>query len=164
MIKNFELFHGAVLTKLMRNTRPLTLRLVQTRPDDNWAVYTLNDEIDIFIKHCTSPRENIRAEGGLSWTFTFNQEHIKELRELKEKRPISLALVCGQKNLSDGRMEICLIKPDELHEVINFDVDDQKSITVRYKKGAKKLRIYFERQEKLLVALNAIENWEIPGS
>lgn len=36
-IREFELFHGAALTKIVRAERPVTLRLIETRPDDAWA-------------------------------------------------------------------------------------------------------------------------------
>ncbi len=162
-IKEFEIFHGSVLAKMTRNKRPLTLRLIETR-EESWAVYTLNDSIELFVKYSTSPRPLARDKGGYSWTFTFTPEHIAQLRELKKKRPIGLALVCGRKSMKEGRWETCLIKPEELSDVINLDTNIQKSITVRYNAGAKKLRIFLDRQEKLLVNLNALDSWEIPGS
>lgn len=35
-IDEFELFHGVVLTKLVRSDRPITLRMIETRPREAW--------------------------------------------------------------------------------------------------------------------------------
>ncbi len=162
-VKEFELFHGAVLAKLVRNERPITLRLIETRFDDG-RVYTLNDIIELYVKHSISPRRLTRDEGGYSWTFTFNSEHINQIRELKKKRPTYLVLVCAHRDVKGGRAETCLINLEEHIDVLDLDGDGQQSITVRYKKGAKKLRIFLDRKEKLFVPLNALDNWEIPQS
>ena len=162
-VKEFELFHGAVLTKLVRNEKPITLRLIETRFDDS-RVYTLNDVIELYVKHSISPRPLTRGEGGYSWTFTFNPEHVKQIRELKKKRPTYLVLVCGHRDVKDARIETCLINLDERADLLDLEGDGQQSVTVRYKAGAKKLRIFRDRQEKFLISLNALDNWEIPQS
>ncbi len=162
-VKEFELFHGAVLAKLVRNEKPITLRLIETRFDDG-RVYTLNDVIELYVKHSISPRQLTRGDGGYSWTFTFNAEHINQIRELKKKRPTYLVLVCAHRDVKDARVETCLINLEEHADILNLDGSGQQSITVRYKAGAKKLRIFLDRQEKFLVALNALDNWEIPQS
>ena len=44
-VRDFELYHGAVLTKILRFQKPVALRLVETRPQDNWRRRpTANDE------------------------------------------------------------------------------------------------------------------------
>lgn len=159
-IKEFELFHGAVLTKLMRNEKPITLRLIETRPDDS-RVYTLNDTIELYIKHSTSPRSLLRGEGGYSWTFTFNQEHIKHIRELKKRHSTYIVLVCGHKDLKT-RAEACLINLDEHTELIDLEENEQQSITVRYKPGEKKFRLFLDRRPEILISLNSLDKWEIP--
>ena len=41
-IKQFEIFHGIVLTKLVRNENPVTLRMIQNSPkSDDWRIYTV---------------------------------------------------------------------------------------------------------------------------
>lgn len=162
-VKEFELFHGAVLTKLVRNEKPITLRLIETRFDDS-RVYTINDMVELYVKHSISPRQLTRGDGGYSWTYSFNPEHIKQIRELKKKHPTYLVLVCAHRDIKDARAETCLIDLHEHNDVLDLESDDQQSITVRYKTGAKKLRVFLDRKEKFLVALNALDNWEIPQS
>jgi len=148
---------------LVRNEKPITLRLIETRFDDS-RVYTLNDIIELYVKHSLSPRELSRGEGGYSWTFTFDQENVNQLRELKKKRKTYLALVCGHRYVKKARIETCLINLDEHTDLLDLEGNGQQSVTVRYKAGAKKLRIFRDRQEKFLISLNALDNWEIPQS
>ena len=162
-IKEFELFHGAILAKLVRNEKPITLRLIETRFDDS-RVYTLNDVIELYVKHSISPRELSRGEGGYSWTFTFDTEHVNQIRELKKRRTTYIALVCGHRYVKEARIETCLINLDEHADLLDLEGNSQQSVTVRYKTGAKKLRIFRDRQEKFLISLNALDNWEIPQS
>ena len=159
-IKEFELFHGAVLTKLVRNDRPISLSMIETKPEDSWAVYTINDEVNIFIKHSTTSRLINRGKGGFSWTFAFNVEN---LAKLKGERPTYIALVCGHKSVKDSRMEICFLSPFQVEQVIDFDRGTSQSITIRYITGAKKLRVFQGRKVGIMISLNDLDKWEIPG-
>src|SRR5687767_14876570 len=134
-VREFELFHGAVLAKLVRNEKPITLRLIETRFDDS-RVYTLNDVIELYVKHSISPRQLTRGDGGYSWTFTFNPEHINQIRELRKKHSTYLTLVCGHRDIKEARIETCLINLDEHTDLLDLEGNDQQSITVRYKTGA----------------------------
>lgn len=162
-IKEFELFHGAILTKLIRSDRPISLSMFETKPDDTWASYTINDAVDIYVKHSTASRKISRGEGGFSWTFGFSPEHVAQIKEIQKKRPVYVALVCGHKSVKEGRMEICFLNPGKVLEVIDFDSANSQSITVRYNTGAKKLRVYQERKVEVMVSLNELDSWEIPG-
>ena len=75
-IQIFELFHGAVLAKIMRSygDRPVVLRLVEVNPKEYWSVYTLNDEVHLVVKYRT--RANKLSKGRWSWNFVFSPEEI----------------------------------------------------------------------------------------
>ncbi len=47
-IREFEMMHGTVLTKLCRNDQPIALSLIETRNEQR-AVYWVNDEIILYI-------------------------------------------------------------------------------------------------------------------
>jgi hypothetical protein len=162
-IKEFELFHGVVLTRLVRSDKPLTLRMIETN-DDSWGVYTINDEVKLLIKHSASPRKLSRGNGGDSWVFHFSSEHIVQINELQQKQPVYVALVCGRKDIKQGRMEICFLQPDEFSKVINLSLIEAQSITIRHTLGAKNFRAFVDRKEIPLSSLNAIDRWKVPGS
>jgi hypothetical protein len=54
-VHEFELFHGIALTKLVRAERPISLRMIKTRPGEAWSAYTINNEVELFLKHSTMP-------------------------------------------------------------------------------------------------------------
>jgi len=79
-LREFELFHGAVLTKLVRNDRPVALRMIETRPSEAWAMYLINNEVPLLVKHSTNSRELRRRQGARSWTFVFGNDQLREVR------------------------------------------------------------------------------------
>ena len=162
-IKQFELFHGSVLTKLVRSDRPLTLRMIETHPDDAWAVYTINDQVDLFIKHCASPRGLSRQKGASVWQFVFSSEQVAQLRDLGAGREVYSALVCGRGNLKRGDMHICLLDPEQLAKLIDLDAAAAQPITVKYL-PRKMLRVSAPSRDDLLVPQGAIDRWQVPGS
>lgn len=83
-VKLFELFHGIVLTKLVRNDKPLTLRLIETDKDESWIRYEINAEVSLFVKHSYTPKERKREET-LAWTFSFTPKDIQQIREANDK-------------------------------------------------------------------------------
>jgi hypothetical protein len=45
-VHEFELFHCMFLTKLVQSDRPITLRMFETKPSEEWSIYKLNDAVD----------------------------------------------------------------------------------------------------------------------
>lgn len=160
-IQQFELFHGAVLTKLVRSDRPITLRMIETK-EEAWSVYTVNDEIELFVKHSITPRELGREKDGLSWQFIFTPEQVEHIHNLRSTKKVAVILVCGRQNVKDD-MQIAFIEPDDVQELIDFSVNTTQSLTVKYL-PRKKLRIITGYTREKLVSQNALEKWTVPGS
>lgn len=162
-VHTFELFHGIALTKLVRNERPTTLVLIETNQDEAWAIYTINGEIALLIKHVTTPRPLKRTGNrGRTWQFVFNVNEISHLRELP-KQSVHTALVCGAKKLRASEMAVCLLLPTDIHQLLNLESDASQSITVRLEPG-KRLRAQSSRGGPLTIARNRLEEWAVPGS
>jgi hypothetical protein len=157
-IKEFELLHGAVLVKLMLKKKPVTLRLIETR-EDNWAVYTIDEKVELFIKRSSSPQDRKK---GHAWLFTFTSKQLLQLYELSKKNPIAMALVCWSEDESE-RQEICFIEQNLFTEIMMLEADPKstKSILVKYVEGKRRLFIS-TGGKKYEVKLNAIKDWEIP--
>jgi hypothetical protein len=85
-VREFELFHGIALTKIMRSDRPVTLRMIETNPDEAWAAYRINDEIVLYIKYRTVSRELRRNGGGLAWSFMFGTSELVRCATCKPTR------------------------------------------------------------------------------
>jgi hypothetical protein len=162
-IRQFELFHGAVLAKLVRSDRPLTLRMIETRPGEAWAVYTINDEVELFLKHSASVNELAREPGSLSWQFAYTPGQVAQIDHLRSMREVYTALVCGRRNIKLGNMQICLLDPRHIDRLIDFTNIKSQSVTVKYIPG-KKLRVYSRYSVEFLVSQNSLDKWEVPGS
>ena len=91
-IREFELFHGAILTRLVRSNKPITLRMIETRPVDAWSTYRLNDEVNVLFKHSLAFRKTQRDDARV-WNFAFTRDQISQLRT----QGTWAALVCGCK-------------------------------------------------------------------
>jgi len=161
-IHKFELFHAIVLTKIVRSDRPLTLRMIETRPNEAWSAYTLNDEVDLFIKHCSNWRAVSRGGDGKSWSFVFSVGQIKQMAFSKTRKLVFVALVGGGRNINDD-MQVCLLEPDELDDLIDLNSDTSQALTVKYI-PRKKLMVIKDRKERLKVSQNRLDQWDIPGS
>jgi hypothetical protein len=95
-IKEFELFHGALLTKLVRSEKPLTLRLIETRMDDSWSTYTINDQVRLLVKHSLNPRKLSRVKNGRAWSFVFSKNQVAQATV----DGTYITLICGAIKLS----------------------------------------------------------------
>jgi hypothetical protein len=158
-IREFELFHGAVLTKLVRADRPITLRMIETRPADAWSTYRINDAVSILLKHSTRLRPLRRKRGAAAWSFVFSTDQIEQL----SKQGTWAALVCCSSKIGRNKMETCLLDPDQLNRLLDLTAKTQQSITVKRLPG-KRLRVVSPRTRDLVVARNRIETWRVPGS
>ena len=141
-VSEFELLHGVVLTGLMRADRPRTLRLMEHDKKVGWSVYTVSakspGDVRILIKTSISPRANKRKgikSGGLShtWQHIFSNAQMAEVT----KPGTWAALVCGSANLKSKIMEVCVLDPEDLDELIDVGTDDRRSLTVHKAKGNK---------------------------
>ena len=153
-IKIFELFHGGVITKLLRSDKPITLRMIETHPDEKWSIYTLNDEIDLFITFSKKPREFSREGGGTSWTFQFSDH---QQNQISEGRRVHIALVCASNKLDNANIPVCLIKEEKLQQLGT----GIRSITVRLPRGRGQFRIMKDRKEVFKVPQSGLDSWEI---
>jgi hypothetical protein len=100
MIKEFEFFHGVVLSELVHESdAPVS---IQCFPSPSNASYVINGTIGIYIKH-SSKRMT-------PWRFTFAKEHQLELELMRAKcERVYLLLVCNDDGI------VCLSEEDVKH-------------------------------------------------
>jgi len=163
-VSQFELYQGVVLTKILRagvdRGEKRVLRLVETRPRENWSTYTLNDTYDLLVTHTTSAR---KVSGGTSWTFVLSKNQLRQASPESKRRPGYIALVCARGKSTDGPMYVCLLEPDEVKRTVNFTAR-QQSLTVRKleQKGTR-LQLFKGRRVIYRIPMSRLEKWEIPG-
>lgn len=161
-VKDFEAYHGIVLTKLVRSDHPVSLRMIETNKDEAWCAYTINDAAILYIKYRTKGRKTKRQRG-MSWVFTFPEDELHNIDRLSNAKPVYLALVCAHKE----PMCICILEPDEIHKCMNIKTGGSENITVLYQKN-KSLRAYgpqnSDEDQKLVIPQNRLDEWQVPGS
>jgi hypothetical protein len=156
-IQDFELYHGAVLTKVMRTDPKPTLRLVERDHTDAWGSYRVNMDVVLDIKYATAGKSSKRSPSTLRWLFGFP---LSEAASLAKHPATFLALVCGKaKGSTEG--EIALIEPDELKALLDLQAQASQAISVEYEPG-KQLRIHTPRHD-CKVPRNRIDKWKVPG-
>lgn len=159
-IKNYEMYHGAVLVHLIRREKPISLRLIEARSSENWSTYIINDALSILITHSTNARSVKQGGEGTAWTFGFSKKQIEQIKNAE--KPIHVAMVCARKTVGDEKQVICLLSPDHVADLFDTSRDNQ-GLTIRKPRGKGKLRVFKEKREKFLVAQNAIDTLEIPS-
>jgi hypothetical protein len=165
-VKDFELFHGIVLTKLVRSDRPIALSLIETNPAKAWAAYKINDEVTIYAKYRTSPRHLVKDKGGFVWTFVFGTDELQQIIKLQQEAPVYLVLICARHKLQGGdtSMHTCLVDPEKLAKLMNVQLKDQQNISVKYLPG-KSFRVSgsYSKRDSIIISRSSLDSWQIPG-
>ena len=179
-IKDFELYHGALLTKLVRSDRPITIRMIETETSECWSVYTIDDVVAIYTKSSGHGEFN-EKDKSVKWTFTFPPKHLDDLRRLSEQNDVHLALVCANHSLPravpftfnsyrtawekwmslEQRLRkkltgICFLGPDEWRECLDIDYGQTQSITVELA-----VRKSFLVNDHMRVPQNRLDTWQV---
>ena len=161
-VHQFELFHGIVLTKLVRNPKPITLRMIETNVTAAWALYTINGDVSLLIKSSKRPKDKKKQESH-TWQFTFTPDDLAKLRKLKGA--IHVALVCGDETVTTDWMQVCLIEANELNKMIDLGASTQQTIRVTYTPPQKKLRVKGTTSaDDCLVNRSRLDKWDVPGA
>lgn len=166
-IKEMELFHGAVLAKLFRSDKPVSLRMVEMDFEQSRRAYLVNDMAYIYIKHGKNPRKSKRLPL-FTWIFSFSNNHIEDLKKLRgNKKDVYLALVCGQESISSpDPAEICFLDWDQIWKCLDSEkLNEQQFITVKYQKSHS-FRVWGIKNtsiDPILVNQDSLVDWEVPG-
>lgn len=90
-IKDIELFHGVIFTKLLRSDRPLNLKLFEFNADQSSAAYIVNDEVALYVKYSKTPQPRERKGYAQVWHFNFSPKHLEEIRNFSVNKTIRMS-------------------------------------------------------------------------
>lgn len=158
-IRNFEYYHGAVLTRILRKDVQTSLKLVETNKD-SYSTYIINDEIALYITY-RSPQ---KTQKHLRWNFSFTGNQLEEINKYSDMELV-FALVCNNRKHKGFEPEICFLYKDEILELIDLKAITTQSINVYLEKG-KSFRVdgtLSPISKELTVSKNRIDNFEIPA-
>lgn len=104
-LSKFELYHGAVLSQVVRNPG-LSLKLFERTEEHGWGEYEVSDNhhsYRLFIKSTSQVKAGRKGRNYSNFTFSLND--IEKLRGVSGN--VILCLVCGDK-------EICTLEWEDI--------------------------------------------------
>lgn len=166
-VSEVELFHGAMLAKLFRSDKPVSLRMIEMDFEQSSRAYLVNDAAYIYTKHSKKPRKGTRHPT-YTWIFTFRKNHIEDLQRFLQKgKDVYLALVCGQLEVNGkDPIEICFLDWDQIWRCLEKNSDEvQQTLSVKLMRG-KSFRVWGAKnslKKAILVNQSALSDWNVPG-
>lgn len=130
MIKDFEFYHGVVLSKLIHGTNEQVS--IKAYPSASNASYILNECVGLFVKHSTKRMS--------PWRFSFQKVHQEEMLEMRNNlKEVFLILVCGDDGvvtLSFDEVKKILDDSHEQVEWISAARNPRKEYTIKGSDGS----------------------------
>ncbi len=117
MMRDFELYHGVALTRLLNNlSAPIAIGKYVSDTNGLYVLRGNARSAGIYIKYCTKRLS--------PWSFTFRQEHQDEIARMKaELGEVFLVLVCHM----DG---VAVINYAELKQILDENHEASEWVTV----------------------------------
>ena len=116
MSREFELYHGVALCRIIHDTRVKSIKLHSKRSN---SAYVVNDRIGIYIKYSTKRMT--------PWHFTFQPHHLAEMSDIMKHFDKSFfILVCKD----DG--VVCL-DSSEAKMLLDFACDKNQGLSASRK-------------------------------
>lgn len=129
-ISPFEMYHGAVLTEVVRNPE-ISLKLIERDSEKHsWGMYSIasgRSDYVLFIKSTSKINFAKRKEEYYS-NFTFSLEHIGRFKKYSNKVML-LCLVCYDQN-------ICLLTKTDIDELKLLESKKACRISVYWNPGS----------------------------
>jgi hypothetical protein len=119
-MNNVLFFHGAAVIRIIRHESFRTVKLYE----ENSCSYLINRNAGVYIKYS--------KHGSTNWRFTFSEEHVREISEMRERlKHVYVSLICNENG-------ICCLDWSEFTTVISTENEFYpKWIAVSRMKGEK---------------------------
>jgi hypothetical protein len=158
--KQFEFYHGVVLTRLVRSDRPVRLQMSVNQPADSWSAYLIDDSVALFIKRSGKPTE-LKKDKTLRWQFTFSDNQLIQMMDYSKDRAVYLALVASRNNSFLDGVNICLISPEQLNSLVDWNTKGTESFTLKDAESSHSYLVCGNGIE-IRVKKKAFDSWDIP--
>jgi hypothetical protein len=129
MVKEFEFYHGAAITRLIHSRQTISIRVF---PDHGNASYVINEKVGLYLKYSSSRMS--------PWQFNFQKTHQLEIEELEKiYRNVVVGLIChdnGVVGLFFSELKIILDNTYEEVEWISASRKPRGQYSIKGKDGA----------------------------
>ncbi len=126
-ISAFEMYHGIVLSQVVRNTKT-SLKLIEKKEDQAWGAYKVMDNVNEYLLYVKYSSKDTNTEKRKRFNFTFTPEDMKRI-ERDRKDHVLVCLVCG-------REEVCVLTEKDLDELELWNIDKTRNVSVYWVKGS----------------------------
>ncbi len=128
-IAKYELYHGAVLTQIVRNPKKLSLKLIERNKDEHgWAMYSISAGKEDYILFVKTTGKITQGRKDRYCNFTFSLGDIELLNRYKDKK-LLVVLVCGEE-------QICLLTRKEVAFLRILESSKSCNVTVSWSRGS----------------------------
>jgi hypothetical protein len=129
MVKEFEFYHGAAITRLIHSRETISIRVF---PDHGNASYVINEKVGLYLKYSSSRMS--------PWQFNFQKSHQMEIDELKKIfQNVVVGLIChdnGVVGLSFSELKTILDNNHEAVEWVSASRKPRGQYSIKGKDGA----------------------------
>lgn len=128
-ISKFELFHGAVLSQIIRSPM-ISIKLLEKSADFEWGAYEISDNLithKVFVKSCAKVRNGLKNKSYAN--FSFSEMDILKLRKIDTGKNLLVCLVCADK-------EICTLEWEDIDAGRLLFEKTSTNIVVSWTKGS----------------------------
>lgn len=151
MLKDFELYHGAVIIQILRNPGK-SIKLFEKSPDYSWSEYEISDNLGNYKVFIKSTSNVTRRKNNDRCNFTFSSADIARLKDICETNVI-ICLVCEKE-------AICTLTWEDVDELGFLRSKEQCSLSVSWTKGSS-LSVKCQGKElSHKIARNRLEKFE----
>ena len=127
-LSQFELYHGAVLTQIVRNPGNLSLKLIERDSEKHgWGMYAIGAGKKDYILVVKSTAKVIEGRKNYC-NFTFSTEDLNLIKKYKNKE-LLIALVCHNKH-------ICLLTKKDVLSLKILDSIKTCRVSAYWTKGS----------------------------
>ena len=126
-ISPFELYHGAVLSQVVRHPKT-ALKLIERKDNQGWASYGVTDNAADYLLYIKYASKHAYSKKRKKYNFTFSPQDISRLKKKKDEK-VLVCLVCGSE-------EICLLDNDDLKELQLWGINKYRNVSVSWIGGS----------------------------
>lgn len=125
-LSKFELYHGVVLSQIIRSPR-ISVKMLEKSDDFEWSAYEITDNSithKVFVKSTSIVRLG-RKEKHYS-SFTFSEADIIKLREIDTGKNLLVCLVCADN-------EVCTLEWEDIDNMRLLFEKDVASVIISWR-------------------------------
>lgn len=156
-IREFELYHGVVLTKIVRRGVD-SLSLIERGGNDAWAAYKINADCVVYVKHASTD-SGITKDGAVRYQFTFDVPHINRLRGYETE----FGSDCTHVGLVCANSEVAFFSVSDLWQCLQHQPPTRATVRVHIKpKNSLRVLGPLNTATPLIVSRNALDKHAFP--